>query len=270
MATSYSLWENTFPGKNTETPLITHYPLFYPASRAAVIILPGGGYGGRAPHEGEGYANYFNTIGVTAFVVNYRVAPAEFPDPLLDARRAVRFVRKHAEKFGIDKDKIAVMGSSAGGHLSALLSTYRGKIDGESLDDIDREDYLPNAQILCYPVISGDEAISHTGSFRNLLGDRYHERDAYSPELIADEKTPQAFIWHTANDTVVNVCNSYRYAARLREKNVSCELHVFPNGPHGIGTANRRPHVMQWLPLLHNWLLYIGFITDNSADWEFN
>ncbi len=266
MATTYTLWDKNRICEDETPSSVTHYPPLYAPSRAAVVILPGGAYAIRARHEGEGYAQFLNAIGVTAFVVHYRVAPNEFPAPLLDARRAVRFLRANAERFGIDKDKIAVMGSSAGGHLAALLSTYRGALDGEDVDAIDKEDYLPNAQILCYPVISGDESVSHAGSFHALLGDRYDRRMEFSPDRIADEKTPEAFIWHTANDGSVNVINSYRYATRLREKNVPCEMHIFPNGPHGLGTASGRPHVMQWMPLLQNWLAYIGFTEDHSKE----
>ena len=196
---------------------------------------------------------------MNAFVVDYRVAPAHFPDELLDARRAIRFVRANAEKFGIDKSKIAVMGSSAGGHLAAFVSTYRKAIDGEGIDVIDSECCIPNAQILCYPVISSDEEIAHKGSYTNLLDTLYAEREEYSPELIADERTPQAFIWHTSDDSVVNVENSYRYAAKLRRLSIPCEMHVFPNGPHGLGLAPAMPHVAQWAELLKNWLKYIGF-----------
>ena len=259
MAETFSLFDDKAPGAETMVPKITFYPSLQKCSDATVVIFPGGAYACRASHEGEGYAGLFNTFGMNAFVVDYRVAPAHFPDQLLDARRAVRFVRANAEKFGISKDKIAVMGSSAGGHLAAFVSTYRAPIEGEGVDEIDKEDDLPNAQILCYPVISSDEAVSHAGSYHNLLGDRYGDRDAFSPDLIADEKTPQAFIWHTADDGGVNVINSYRYATRLREKNVPCELHVFPNGAHGLGLAPHVPHVRQWTELLRNWLNYIGF-----------
>ncbi len=264
MSTTYTLFgENKECEKDTLS-AITHYPALKYGSRAAVVIFPGGAYAVRAAHEGEGYAQFLNAIGVHAFVVNYRVAPDAFPAPLLDARRAVRFVRANAERFGIDKDKIAVMGSSAGGHLAALVATYRGSLDGEGGDSLDGESPIPNAQILCYPVISGDEAIAHIGSYRNLLGNRYKDRMAFSPDVIADQDTPQAFIWHTANDAAVNVINSYRYATRLRLLSIPCEMHIFPNGPHGIGTAPNRPHVRQWLGLLENWLLYIGFTEDLS------
>ena len=259
MIETYKLWENGAPLADTKIPTITYYPACQKATDATVVIFPGGAYAFCTNYEGAGYAYLLNTLGIDAFVVDYRVSPARFPCQLLDARRAVRFVRKNAEKFGISKDKIAVMGSSAGGHLAALVSTYREAIDGEDVDDIDAEDSLPSAQILCYPVISSDESISHSGSYKNLLGERYGERDAFSPELIADEKTPIAFLWHTANDSAVNVCNSYRYAETLRKLNISHELHVFPDAPHGSGVAPDRIHVREWTNLLYEWMVSIGF-----------
>ncbi len=261
MENVYRLWEGEAPGAATEIPTVTYYPALKQASRAAVVILPGGAYVGRARHEGEGYAQLLNCFGVSAFVVAYRVSPAVFPDELSDARRAVCFVRANAEKFAIDKDKIAVMGSSAGGHLAALLSTYRAPLAGEGIDATDAEDYLPNAQILCYPVIVAEEPISHSYSYKKLLGEeRYSERNGVSPDLLADERTPQAFIWHTSTDEGVNVINSYRYAAALRGMNVPCEMHIFPCGAHGLGTAPGLPHVAQWCELLRHWLMLIGYL----------
>ena len=148
------LWENV-PGyvDGGEKPYITYYPAENKKGDGAVIIFPGGGYAKRAPHEGKGYADYLTAQGISCFVLEYRVSPNRFPLPLLDARRAVRYVRANAEKYGIDPNKIAVMGSSAGGHLAAFVSTYLKPIDGEGADDLDTVDFRPNAQILCYPVI---------------------------------------------------------------------------------------------------------------------
>ena len=242
-------------------------------SDAAIVIFPGGGYTHRAEHEGKAYAEFLAENGINAFVVDYRVAPNYFPQPLADAKRAVRFVRYYSEKFGIDASKVAVMGSSAGGHLAALVSTYRGEIEGEGIDEIDNECCLPNAQILCYPVISTvDDTIWHRGSGLNLLGDDNLDfAPNVSPELIADEKTPQAFIWHTAADNGVNVINSYAYASALRRKNVPVEMHIFPEGGHGLGLGhnnkhadtypkNLQDHVSQWNGLLISYLKYIGHI----------
>ena len=131
----FHLWDE-IPGAQTEVPTLTVFSPMQKRSDAAVIIFPGGGYCGRAGYEGEGYARMINSFGITAFVVDYRVSPARFPDPLSDARRAVRYVRHFAEKFAVNKDKIAVMGSSAGGHLTALTCTYQKEILGDKTDEI--------------------------------------------------------------------------------------------------------------------------------------
>lgn len=255
-----NLWK-TAPGLCEETPAITEYLPEKRRSNGAVVIFPGGGYGGRAPHEGEGYARFFESQGIPSFVVDYRVAPHRFPLPLLDARRAVRFVRANAARYGIDPEKIAVMGSSAGGHLAAMLSTYTKPIDHEGLDETDAQPYLPNAQILCYPVITPDPAVAHTGSFENLFGTYDPEAaKAVDPVLNAVSTTPPAFMWHTADDDGVNVINSYRYATALRQQNVAAELHVFPHGPHGMGLAADDPSVSQWTGLLLNWLRWLGWL----------
>jgi len=241
---------------------ITFYKATEKITDAAVIILPGGGYSGRAQHEGEGYAEFFQAEGINSFVVDYRVSPNRFPLPLLDARRAVRWVRENAEQFGVNPGKLAVMGSSAGGHLAAMLSTYKGKIDGEDIDRTDSVDFLPNAQILCYPVIvNPSTGYAHEGSYINLLGEGNMDyMKNVDPALNADNTTPQAFIWHTADDSVVNVINSYEYAKALRNAGVDVEMHIFPHGSHGLGLAKDFPHVAQWSSLLINWFREIKWI----------
>ena len=252
----FTLWEKEGATK-------MHY--YAPAEKktdACVIVFPGGGYANLCDYEGKDYVEWLNTLGITAFVVYYKITPNFFPAPLLDARRAVRFVRANAEKFGIAVDKVAVMGSSAGGHLSALTSTYTSPIDGEGVDALDEYDYLPNAQILCYPVISSDENIFHGGSYHNLLGDRYEEKANFDPELLATENTPPAFVWHTAEDKLVPVANSCRYVARLAQLGVYCELHVFPFGAHGRALAlpPEEKHTAQWKGSLVNWFKLIGWL----------
>ena len=207
------LWDKT-PGLCLTEPEIVPYVPARKRSDAAIVIFPGGAYRGLADHEGRGYAEFLAEHGITAFVVNYRVAPHKFPLELLDARRAVRWVRAHGSEYGVCKDRVAVMGSSAGGHLTALVSTYREQADQAKVD----------------------------------------------PSLIADEKTPAAFIWHTAGDAGVNVINSYRYAEKLRNLNVPVEMHIFPYGHHGLGLAPQEPHVAQWSGLLLNWLRLMGWL----------
>ncbi len=260
--TTIKLWENV-PGLCKEEPVLEYYPAEKKLTDATVVIYPGGGYVGRAGHEGQGYALYFNSIGMDAFVCEYRVSPHRFPLPLLDARRAVQYVRANAEKNGVNPDRIAVMGSSAGGHLAALVSTYTDEIFLGDADEIDGFDYMPNATILCYPVIHmPDETyVAHVGSFQNLLGEELiGEAEKYSPDLLVSDNTPTAFIWHTSDDGGVNVCNSYLYAAALRRHGIRHELHVFPSGHHGLGLAQECPHVAQWSGLLKNWLCDMGWL----------
>ena len=251
------LWQN---GEHATQ--ITFYEAENKKTDAAVVIFPGGGYHIRAEHEGKGYAEFLQSKGVSSFVVDYRVFPDCFPLPLLDARRAVRFVRANAEKFGIDPNKIAVMGSSAGGHLAAMESTYTEKIDGEGVDEIDGFDYIPNAQILCYPVLLNYyNEFSHQGSYEALLGeDNLEFAPKVDPVLNVTDTTPQAFIWHTAEDQGVNVINSYEYAKALRLHNVPVEMHIFPFGRHGLGICKATPHVAQWAGLMINWFKEIGWM----------
>lgn len=255
------LWEQA-PGLCEETPAIHYYKPTSSAGTGAVVILPGGGYCNRASHEGEGYATCLAAAGVHAFVVDYRVAPHRYPLPQLDARRAVRFVRAYAAEYGIDKQKVAVMGSSAGGHLAASIATCTEPISFEGLDSLDVESAVPDAQILCYPVICPPSyPFCHTGSYENLLGGHDVEKEeTVNPVSHVSAATPPAFIWHTFDDSSVDVRNSLTYATALREAGVSVEMHVFPHGYHGLGLAQSDTHVHQWVNLLLNWLRLNGWL----------
>lgn len=248
------LWENV-PGDYTAEPVLDCYLPESPSCGTAVVILPGGGYECLAEHEGKGYAEFLCSHGIAAFVCRYRVYPHLFPLPLLDARRAIRYVRHHAGDLGIRKDRIYIMGSSAGGHLAALASTYEEKIEFESGDEIDRESPRPDGQILCYPVIKllGEDA--HLGSGQHLLGERHAAMgDALSPDRIATANTPRAFIWHTFQDGLVSAVNSLDYARRLRQLEVPVELHIYPDGHHGLGLAEGCPRAEQWPEQLIGWI----------------
>lgn len=239
-----------------QVPSITYYPAAKQLTDGAVLIFPGGGYAMRAEHEGRGYAEFLNAHGITAFVVNYRVMPDKFPLPLCDAVRSIRFIRHYAARFHVAPDKLAVMGSSAGGHLAALLASWQNDGIYEKTDDIDLEDYHPNLQILAYPVISfTDLTIADMESVLNFIRpeDLYHAA-SFDPVCLAGPQTPPAFIWHTADDDNVNARNSLSYASRLVELKIPVELHIFPEGNHGLGLAQDNPSVHQWCGLLINWL----------------
>lgn len=251
------MWDKS-PRLVDEEPVLEYYKAENKTTDGTVIIFPGGAYVGRASHEGDGYAKFLNSIGIDCFVLEYRVSPNRFPTELLDARRAVRWVRYHAKEYGINPQKVAVMGSSAGGHLAALVSTYREQIEFENIDEIDKCDYIPNFQILCYPVISMTNLeVAHTGSIRNLLGDgMIHKAVTVDPVIIADEKTPKAFIWHTSNDEGVNVINSLLYGEKLRKLEIPFEMHIFPEGRHGYGLAPDNQYIARWSEMLKKWLEY--------------
>ena len=261
------LWCGDVPGyiEGEEIPALHYYPAENKRGKGTVLIFAGGAYRLRAPHEGEGYARFLNENGLDAFVLDYRVKPYTFPYPLLDARRAIRLIRDGAEKYGIDPKKIAVMGSSAGGHLAAITSTFKGDIDGEGVDEIDKICGMPNMQILCYPVL---DMLGHAGSFVNLLGEKYHSHRTLTPYLIAERDTPPLFLWHTVTDSSVDVNGSLRYATRLHELGVNMEMHFYPIGPHGLGLANIEeknrnvPYVQDWAMHLVKWLALNGWIEE--------
>ncbi len=261
---SFKLWEGDIPGhqEGFEIPILNYFPTKDKKGDGTVLIFAGGAYRLRSPHEGVGYAEYLNSIGLDAFVLEYRVKPTEFPYPLLDARRAIRFIRANAEKFGINPEKIAVMGSSAGGHLAAMVSTYKEKIDGEECDALDTVDFLPNAQILCYPVL---DMWGHPGSFINLLGQNYSQHKKITPYYNADKDTPPLFLWHTSTDPAVDVNGSFRYATRLHELGIPMEMHIYPTGGHGLGLANDEkhvcPYVKSWADNLAAWLRFNGYLS---------
>ena len=259
-----NLWKNNLPCHTEgEAPVMHYFAAENKQGDSAVLIFPGGAYLRRAPHEGEGYALYLNSIGIDAFVVDYRVSPNKFPAPLLDARRAIRLVRAHAAEFGINPSKIAVMGSSAGGHLAALAATYKGKLTGEGCDEIDEIDCMPNRQILCYPVMDIE---SHAASFNHLLTSAATEHESVTPRLLADKNTPPAFIWHSQSDESVSVLGSYRYAERLLSCSVEAEMHIYPVGTHGVGLADGAygraafPYLEDWARQLERWLKLQEFI----------
>ncbi|WP_251551559.1 alpha/beta hydrolase [Neobacillus muris] len=230
------------------------------ANKAAMIVCPGGGYHHRANHEGEPVARWLNSLGISAFVLNYRTAPYKHPVPLTDAQRAIRFVRSHAEEWNLDKQKVGILGFSAGGHLAASTSTLYHHHGTDFSDLVDQEDCRPDLAVLCYPVISLLEHF-HEGSMINLLGDHPDEeaRTLLSCDRNVTADTPPAFLWHTADDASVPVENSLLYAAALSKKKVPFEMHIFPHGRHGLGLASDEPIVGKWTELCAGWLTQQGF-----------
>lgn len=234
-------------------PSITEYKV--EGSRGAVIVCPGGGYAMKADHEGGPIAEMLNEAGISAFVLDYRVAPCHHLAPLADASRAIRVVR------AMGYEKVGILGFSAGGHLTCSAATLYTPGNPDAEDPIERLSSRPDAFIPCYPVVSMLQ-FTHNGSRVNLLGKHAGEIPMmrhFSAELNVTEDTPPAFLWHTASDGSVPVQNSLNLANALAAKGVSFELHVFPEGPHGLGLAPEYPVVAQWAGLCQTWLKGLGF-----------
>lgn len=241
------LWSGKAPGALGESPkdiptLTPYLPEKPGASRAAMVICPGGGYGGLAGHEGDHYAKFLNEHGITAFVLKYRLGSAGYRHPVMlnDAARAVRTVRARATEWNIDPAKIGIMGSSAGGHLASTLLTHFDAGNAEASDPIERQSSRPDLGVLCYAVITMGE-FTHKGSKKNLLGDNPPQElvTLLSNELQVKENTPPCFVWHTWEDNAVPVENSMLFASALRKNKVPFDFHVYQKGAHGIGLGTK-------------------------------
>lgn len=242
------LWTADAPGAlgqaDQDIPTLTPYLPTTGATGTAIVVCPGGGYGGLAGHEGEGYAKWLADHGIAAFVLKYRLGSKGYRHPVMlgDASRAIRLVRSRAEEWKLDPHKIGIMGSSAGGHLASTAVTHfdAGKPDTEDL--IDRQSSRPDFGVLCYAVISMEDGVTHGGSKRNLLGDQPKPELV---ELLSNEKqvtkdTPPCFVWSTGEDTAVPVLNSLQFVMALNKAGVAYDFHVYQKGPHGIGLSEGR------------------------------
>jgi acetyl esterase/lipase len=239
--------------KNVPT-LTPYLPEPAKSTGAAIVVCPGGGYGGLASHEGVDYARFLNEQGIAGFVLKYRLGSSGYRHPVMlqDAARAVRIVRAQAAQWKLNPHRIGIMGSSAGGHLASTLLTHFDAGKADATDSIERQSSRPDLGILCYAVITMGE-FTHEGSKHNLLGNNP------SPELIRDlsnelqvtKDTPPCFIWHTWEDTAVPVENSLHFAEALRKAGVPFDLHIYQKGGHGLGLGTR-----EWDPTKrHPWTL---------------
>lgn len=271
-AEPFPLWPQGAPGavgkEPADVPTLTPYlPPRGKATGAAVVVCPGGGYGRLADHEGRPVAEWLNTVGVTAFVLKYRLGPRyRHPSMSQDAARAIRTVRARAAEWGLDPERVGILGFSAGGHLASTAGTHYDAGKADAADPVERVSSRPSVMILIYPVITMREQ-THAGSRRNLLGENP------TPELVAllsneeqvTKETPPAFVVHTVNDAGVPVENSLMFAGALRRAGVPFELHLYERGPHGFGLGTARgnipadPVLSTWPAHAAAWLRLRGF-----------
>ena len=212
--------------------------------RGAILICPGGGYHGVSPREAEPIALAFAAKGFNTFVLWYRVGQEGdvYPRQLVDASRAILHIRENAEKYGIIKEKVAVLGFSAGGHLAGSLATMYDDPELLEILGADPSDIRPDAAVLCYPVITAYEP-THKGSFKNLLGKEFdqltdEEREKFSIEKRVNLNTPPMFIWHTAKDKGVPLVGSLALTRRLFELDIPVSTRIYPYGGHGLALGN--------------------------------
>ncbi len=230
---------------NVTEPFIKVFPAEKP-NGMAIIMCPGGGYGGLAiSHEGYDMAPWFNTQGITYVVLKYRMPNGHYEVPLSDAEQAIRLVRQHAAEWGVNPQRVGIMGASAGGHLAASLATLYSS-----------EKTRPDFQILFYPVISMLKGVTHGGSRKNLIGENPSQELElkYSLERQVSPRSPQAFIMLSADDGAVLPINGIGYFLALRDQKVPATLHVYPTGEHGWGFRDNFIYKRQWTEELEKWL----------------
>jgi acetyl esterase/lipase len=277
------LWPGGAPGAKGDDPVkdVPTLSVFLPppdaATGSAVVVCPGGGYGGLAiDHEGKQVAEWLNSIGVAAFVLKYRLAPQYHqPAMMQDVNRAIRVVRQGASKWGLDAGRIGLMGFSAGGHLASTGGTHFDAGQADAEDPIERASSRPDRLMLIYPVIAMATPYTHQGSNKNLLGENPPEDlvKFYSNEQQVTPETPPTFLAHTNEDKAVPPENSLLFALALRKAGVPLELHVFEKGQHGLGLGSGAkqynigpdPAFQAWPKLCEAWLKGQGFLDRKAA-----
>lgn len=261
------LWPGGAPGAlgdaDADKPSLTPFLAKSP-NGTAVVVCPGGGYQNLAfEKEGTDIAKWLNSLGISAFVLKYRLGPKyHHPAMIHDAQRAIRTVRSRAAELHVQPDRIGIWGFSAGGHLASTAATHFDSGDPSAADPIERAGSRPDFAILSYPVISMNSEIVHKGSRTNLLGAEPDPKlaDDLSNDERVTAQTPPTFLFHTTTDATVPVENSVRFYMALRKAGVPAELHIFQNGPHGVGLAPTDATLSAWPSLLANWLRERGLL----------
>ncbi|MEF2967711.1 alpha/beta hydrolase [Paenibacillus sp. M1] len=275
---TYPLWEErqipffnqaALNDENRDGATITSYLLEDGKAHGAVLVFPGGGYVKRVVHkEGEPIAKFINSLGLHAFVVNYRVHPYPPEISVIDGKRAVKYIRHHAGKFGVIKDKIGLIGFSAGGSVACHVTEFHDVADYAPFDAIDQESARPDCGAFCYAPLSFKEdniASTDYNRMREMIPDERVLRqylEKYSCDNNIREDMPPLFLWHTVDDERVPVTATIDFIKQLKQKNQSFECHLFPEGGHGAGIEASRmvPGMSEWPKLYHKWLERIGML----------
>lgn len=249
---------------NITEPTLTVYPAAVDRPNGtAVIICPGGGYVRQSTRrEGEQYAHWLSTLGITSFVLTYRQQEFGHPAPLRDVLRAVRLVRSQAARFKVQPDRIGVMGSSAGGHLAATAGTLYDHPLGRTGAELDKVSARPDFLMLMYPVIAMEGPALHAGSRKALLGASPKAADVelMSPERQVTAQTPPTLLIHTQADQAVPVENSILFYQALTRAKVPAEMYLFEQGSHGMGMRDGLGTASSWSRRAEEWLKMRGLL----------
>jgi len=270
------LWPGGAPGargdEDGDKPSLTVYlPPADHATGAAVVICPGGGYGNLAmDHEGHQVAQWLNSFGVAGFILKYRHRGVGYghPAPLHDAQRAIRIVRARAKEWGVEPDRVGILGFSAGGHLASSAGTHFDGGRPDAPDPIDRASCRPDFMVLVYPVISFTEPYAHRGSRKNLLGENPDPRlvESFSNEKQVTPRTPPTFLVHTDEDEGVPAENSIAFFLALRKANVPAEIHIYAKGKHGFGLGKKPDPVATWPDRCLDWMRGLGLLDRKKTE----
>ena len=265
------LWPDGAPGALGSTPLDQPLLWIFPAPKqpghethTGVLMIPGGGYVNYSLEpEGLDTARWLNNVGISAFVLQYRLAPRyAYPAQFDDGARSMRWIRQHASEFDLDPERIGVWGSSAGGHLASMLATHFDSGNPSAKDPVERVSSRPDFVVLVYPVIEplGFAAVS---SLKELAGPNPSpaSEDILMTDKHVTSKTPPTFLMHANDDMAVDPESSVRFYLALRAAGVPAELHIYQHGGHGFGLAINDPVLHSWTTRVADWLRGLGFLT---------